>query len=278
MVLISLFLFLSVKFFAGIGASQDDCQILSSCSEQGPLVQFPFRLKDQPHSCGYPGFELACVQKKQTMLTMLELPNSVKLMVKKINYKSQEIVVQDPDHCLSRQLLNFNPNASLFRFKLENNFPQKHKEVVQDFTIFNCSSPKEESDYFQPIRCAVGNSVYAVPSSSHLYSLDLFSCHGIYRAYISRMKYLLGKVILRWVGKNLYVKTVRHKASYADWSPKPRNLEQNASQKMVLYSFLILLLFTLQANIYLVQLIPDDIIRLPAFMWWLQANGEFTLC
>ncbi|RVW33835.1 Rust resistance kinase Lr10 [Vitis vinifera] len=75
----------------GIGASQDDCQIPSSCSEQGPLVQFPFRLKDQPHSCGYPGFELACVQKKQTMLTMLELPNSVKLMVKKINYKSQEI-------------------------------------------------------------------------------------------------------------------------------------------------------------------------------------------
>ncbi|KAJ9672703.1 hypothetical protein PVL29_026071 [Vitis rotundifolia] len=50
MVLISLFLFLSVKFFAGIGASQDDCQVPSSCSEQGPLVQFPFRLKDQPHS------------------------------------------------------------------------------------------------------------------------------------------------------------------------------------------------------------------------------------
>ncbi|KAL6321160.1 hypothetical protein AAG906_012932 [Vitis piasezkii] len=167
-----------VKNNTGIGVSQVGCQVRSRCSEQGPLIRFPFWLKDQPHSCGYPGFELACVQKKQTMLTMLELPNSVKLMVKKINYKSQEIVVQDPDNCLSRQLLNLNPKASLFSFKLENNFPQKD----QDFTIFNCSSPKEESDYFHPIRCAVGN--YAVPSSSHLHSLDLFSCHGIYRAYL----------------------------------------------------------------------------------------------
>ncbi|WKA07611.1 hypothetical protein VitviT2T_025411 [Vitis vinifera] len=81
MVLISLFLFFSVTIFAKIGVSQVGCQVRSRCSEQGPLIRFPFWLKDQPHSCGYPSFELACVEKKQTVLTMLELPNSVKLLV-----------------------------------------------------------------------------------------------------------------------------------------------------------------------------------------------------
>lgn len=265
MVLISLFLFLSVKIFAGIGASQDDCQVPSSCSEQGPLVQFPFRLKDQPHSCGYPGFELACVQKKQTMLTMLELPNSVKLMVKKINYKSQEIVVQDPDHCLSRQLLNFNPNASLFRFKLENNFPQKHKEVVQDFTIFNCSSPKEESDYFQPIRCAVGNSVYAVPSSSHLCSLDLFSCHGIYRAYLP-YEILVGESDFTMTWKKSICENCEAQGKLCRLRPETKRLGTECISENGIIFIPYLASFHSSSKHILGAVNPRHIIRLPAFL------------
>ena len=88
MVLISLFLFFSVTIFAKIGVSQVGFQVRSRCSEQGPLIRFPFWLKDQPHSYGYPSFELACVEKKQTVLTRLELPNSVKLLVMKFLYQS----------------------------------------------------------------------------------------------------------------------------------------------------------------------------------------------
>ena len=96
-----LFLFLFMRWFVEIGASQDECKV-SRCSDHGPVMRFPFQLKDQPYRCGYPGFEISCIEKK---LTILELP-SVSLSVKKINYNSQEIIVHEPDFCLQRQLQN----------------------------------------------------------------------------------------------------------------------------------------------------------------------------
>ncbi|RVW84656.1 hypothetical protein CK203_044615 [Vitis vinifera] len=55
---------------------QGECMVLSNCNEEGPLIRFPFKLKDQPDHCGYPGFVLSCTEKKQTLL---DLPCSVKL-------------------------------------------------------------------------------------------------------------------------------------------------------------------------------------------------------
>ncbi|RVW87547.1 Rust resistance kinase Lr10 [Vitis vinifera] len=52
---------------------RDECMASNRCGDQGPLIQFPFRLKDQPCHCGYPGFELSCTENNQTML---ELPVS----------------------------------------------------------------------------------------------------------------------------------------------------------------------------------------------------------
>ena len=67
---------------------QGECMVLSNCNEEGPLIRFPFKLKDQPDHCGYPGFVLSCTEKKQTLL---DLPCSVKLLVKKMNYTTQAI-------------------------------------------------------------------------------------------------------------------------------------------------------------------------------------------
>ncbi|WKA06481.1 hypothetical protein VitviT2T_024378 [Vitis vinifera] len=78
---------------------------ISFCS----FIRFPFQLKDQPYRCGYPGFEISCIEKK---LTILELP-SVSLSVKKINYNSQEIIVHEPDFCLQKQLQNLTVCISL---------------------------------------------------------------------------------------------------------------------------------------------------------------------
>ncbi|XP_034710490.1 rust resistance kinase Lr10-like [Vitis riparia] len=155
-----------------IGASQDECKI-SRCSNHGPVIRFPFRLKDQPYHCGYPGFEISCIENKQTIL---ELPYSVSLSVKKINYNSQEIIVHDPDFCLQRQLQNLTLSASPFRFKLT------PFNDLSDYTLFNCSSNKSDYSYFLSIPCTIllSNPVYAVRSDNYLGSLDLSSCHKIY--------------------------------------------------------------------------------------------------
>ncbi|XP_059589835.1 rust resistance kinase Lr10-like [Vitis vinifera] len=165
-----LFLFLFLTLFVEMRGGRDECMTSNGCGDQGPLIRFPFRLKHQPHHCGYPGFELSCTENNQTML---DLPVSVKLLVKKIVYKSREIIVQDPDNCIARQLRNLNLAASPFHFKFE-----------RDFILFNCSSDKTESSRFQSIPCLSipGNPVYAVYSSSYVQYTDLSSCRRLYNA------------------------------------------------------------------------------------------------
>ena len=161
-----------MRWFVEIGASQDECKV-SRCSDHGLVIRFPFQLKDQPYRCGYPGFEISCIEKKQIIL---QLP-SVSLSVKKINYNSQEIIVHDPDFCLQRQLQNLTLSASPFHFKLT------ISNYLVDYTFFNCSSNKtDNSNYFLSIPCIVllSNPDYAVGSYHNLERLDLSSCHKIY--------------------------------------------------------------------------------------------------
>ncbi|KAL6321140.1 hypothetical protein AAG906_012912 [Vitis piasezkii] len=174
-IILSLFSLLPVTILAENVVSQDECMVLSNCSEQGPLIRFPFRLKDQPDHCGYPGFELSCTEKKQTLL---DLPYSVKLLVKKINYTAQEIGVQDPDDCLPRQLQNLDLAASPFQFKLENS-----RDYFGDFTFVNCSVNKSANQCnLRSIPClsVPGNLVYAILSNADLGDFDLSSCRKIY--------------------------------------------------------------------------------------------------
>ena len=89
--------------------------MVSRCSDQGPAIRFPFRLQDQPENCGYPGFELSCTEKNQTII---DLPSSVKLSVKKINYRSREIVVEGQNDSLHIQLRNLRPCLVRENFQL----------------------------------------------------------------------------------------------------------------------------------------------------------------
>ena len=126
---ISLFLFLFMRWFVEIGKIQDECKV-SRCSNHGPVIRFSFRLKDQTYHCVYPKFEISCIERKQTIL---ELPYSVSLSLKKINYNSQEIIVHGLDFCLQRQLQNLTLSASPFQFKLASS------NYLVDYTFFNCS-------------------------------------------------------------------------------------------------------------------------------------------
>ncbi|KAL6321654.1 hypothetical protein AAG906_025486 [Vitis piasezkii] len=100
-----------ISSFAETGVSQDECMVSQSCSLQGPPIHFPFRLKGHqyPDHCGCSLFELSCTERNQTIL---ELPDSVNLLVKEINYRSKEILVQDPDNCFPRQFRNLNLTSS----------------------------------------------------------------------------------------------------------------------------------------------------------------------
>ncbi|KAL6320599.1 hypothetical protein AAG906_008599 [Vitis piasezkii] len=138
-----------------------------------PTSNLPFRLKSQPHHCGYPGFVLSCTENNQIML---ELPDSVKLLVKNIIYKSREIIVQNPDNCLERQLRNLSLASSPFQFKFEG-----------DVTFFNCSSLKTAESFaahFIPCLSIPGNPVYAVDSFYPLQNMDLSSCRRLYNASV----------------------------------------------------------------------------------------------
>ncbi|KAJ4822620.1 hypothetical protein Tsubulata_020951 [Turnera subulata] len=129
-----IFWFLMATSVAEIGpttiTTQEECKE-TRCKPHGPAIRFPFRLRgSQPNHCGYPGFDLSCSQSKQTIL---ELPNSVNLSVKHINYEGQQIHVYDSDGCLARKLPNLNLSATGFKFSVE-------EYSLNNWTVFNCSS------------------------------------------------------------------------------------------------------------------------------------------
>ncbi|XP_009800115.1 RING-H2 finger protein ATL20-like [Nicotiana sylvestris] len=98
------------------------------CSEmgRGPEIRFPFRLKNrQSDRCGYPGFDLSCNERGQTILT---LPSG-DFLVTDIDYTTQSIILNDPDFCLVKRLINFNITNSPFRAAHQRNY-----------TIVRCTS------------------------------------------------------------------------------------------------------------------------------------------
>ncbi|CAK9166683.1 unnamed protein product [Ilex paraguariensis] len=80
-------------------AQEDEGRVFNfRCRHNGPSIRFPFWVKGfHLDRYRYPGFELSCDKNKQTVLDLLF---SVKLFVKKIDYKSQVIRLYDPDGCV----------------------------------------------------------------------------------------------------------------------------------------------------------------------------------
>lgn len=102
--------------------SATNCSI-SAC---GSLkIRFPFRLNENPLSCGYPGFSLTC--KTPHNNTILTLPGSGGFLVREINYLTQSMLVYDPVKCLQKRLIRFNLSDSPFMANLSTNY-----------TLFSC--------------------------------------------------------------------------------------------------------------------------------------------
>ena len=180
--LVILFHFFLVLSAAAVGLGpaapdQDDCQP-KSCKHGGPIVRYPFRLKGrQTDHCGSNGFDLSCNNKNQTVL---ELPKSVKLLVKRIDYVHQKIQVYDEDGCVQNQLPNLKLSASPFMLSLAS--PDDYYyygSTLHDFTLFNCSvEDQSDYDYSYSIRCLSNKSAgfYVQYTDSDSGSSNLLNC------------------------------------------------------------------------------------------------------
>ncbi|KAL2339632.1 hypothetical protein Fmac_007572 [Flemingia macrophylla] len=144
----------------------------SVCQLKEPLIRFPFHIEGN-HGCGYPGFEASCSDDNQTLLN---LPNTGRLKIQRINYAEQQLWVNDPNQCLPKRLLSLNLSASPYA-----------AVYSQRFTFFNCSS---NLDYLKSRYRAIGclsrassYAVFATPSASvvvHLSSVcDLVSAVNV---------------------------------------------------------------------------------------------------
>ncbi|XP_050221751.1 rust resistance kinase Lr10-like [Mercurialis annua] len=154
-----------------IAAEETECPE-TSCGKDGPIIRFPFRLKDrQPSYCGYPGFDLSCSDDKQTVI---ELPISVKMYVKDIDYGSQMISVSNPNTCQPRNLKNLDLYASSFHFYIN---PRT------SYSFFNCTSRIVDlgSDGYEiPCLANPEYQVYVVYSSSGIGFMPFSSCSKIF--------------------------------------------------------------------------------------------------
>ncbi|KAF5451055.1 hypothetical protein F2P56_031354 [Juglans regia] len=171
------YFFLFVLFILHpVRGQNEDCADSFQCGGHGPAIRFPFRLKDHhPDHCSFPGFNLSC---SDTHDTVLELPISVKVFVKKIDYKSQEIQVYHPDRCLPREIRRFNLSSSPFEFKGVDHF-------LYDYAFFNCSHNKgEEQSHQHVISClndpTYSHQVYALRTDVNVNKLPTLPCRKMY--------------------------------------------------------------------------------------------------
>ncbi|KAL4333611.1 hypothetical protein GQ457_07G018980 [Hibiscus cannabinus] len=173
---IILFHFFLISSVAAVGLGPaspypDGCQP-TSCKRGGPSVRFPFRLKGrQPDGCGYSGFNLTCNNSNHTVL---ELPQSVKLLVKHIDYKNQRIRVYAGDGCVQNQLQNLKLSSSPFNLSSDYDY----YAAPQNFTLFECLDGGQSAvDDYDTIPCLSTNPGFHVKYTDSDYaSTDLLHC------------------------------------------------------------------------------------------------------
>ncbi|XP_057434596.1 rust resistance kinase Lr10-like isoform X2 [Lotus japonicus] len=116
-------------------------------------------------------FHVSCSHNKK-FLELPAVPVPLKLLISKIDYKSQHIVAHDPDNCLPRILLTLN-FQSIFPFRLFDN--EYFTANPTNITFFDCSSTGQR--YLRISRQDMFSCpIYAIASDESFVSFDLASC------------------------------------------------------------------------------------------------------
>ncbi|KAL3645665.1 hypothetical protein CASFOL_010845 [Castilleja foliolosa] len=179
----------SYLFILALGRVETDKCKPTRCSKHGPTIKFPFRDKHlHPEYCGYPGFDVFCNEKKETVLV---LPVSVQVVVEYIDYVHQQVQLHDPEQCLVNKLPHLNLSTSQFHFL--------KKYYLHNFTLFNCSGSKRYIRY--PIPCLDGSRYhsYAVDSEEDMNYDPLTSCTKIHEIpNVPRRVFMKNALHLEW--------------------------------------------------------------------------------
>ncbi|KAH9719165.1 RING-type domain-containing protein [Citrus sinensis] len=158
-----------LSFIHGGGSTAITCPI--KCRINGPEVQFPFRLINQPERCGYPGYDLSC---NNMTRTVIQLPNSGEFIVLSIDYLSQTLILNESE-----------PNSCLPGLFLDKSFslagsPFDEQEYPSEFTFLNYLSDDQILTTISGLLRIVDLVVVAVPTY-YLYNMStkLSSCSEI---------------------------------------------------------------------------------------------------
>ncbi|CAH2034121.1 unnamed protein product [Thlaspi arvense] len=144
-------LFLSLFIFRPLHASNPKkcsssyLESFYTCGRFGVSICFPF--------CGHAGFNVHCTDLNKTAI---ELPMSGTFLVQEINYRKQQISLNDPEGCLAKRLLTFNTSGSPFspRFSVY-------------YTFLTCPNEVVKLSWYPSIRC-LSNSTYSFFATSNL--------------------------------------------------------------------------------------------------------------
>lgn len=167
---------LSTNYYTNLVSANTECMKTRCNHKDAPTIQYPFRLQNtQPQNCGKTGFDLSCNKNHQTIL---KFPTSINFIVNKIDYKSQNIHVTDPNKCLPKLLSKLNVSSTPFHFVDSSNLNSNF-----NFTLFNCSSMNTAlQSYYPSIEClsSHGYQVYALDSKLQIKDVTLTYCTKLY--------------------------------------------------------------------------------------------------
>ncbi|KAF3448703.1 hypothetical protein FNV43_RR09416 [Rhamnella rubrinervis] len=122
---LTLFAFFNIEIASGSAKTCPE----TYCPSNALTVKFPFRLPEYQRDacCGYPGFDLSCNNRNETIVS---LPSG-DFAVRSIIYERQKLWIDDPEtYCLPKRLLKKNFSVSGTNFMVEN---------LTLFTFLNCS-------------------------------------------------------------------------------------------------------------------------------------------
>ena len=104
MALSKLFLFLFpfpfpffLLFFLQLSTNGENCPLVF-CGDV--MVDFPFRLRDQPECCGNPNFNLSCINQAQTIITF---SFTGEFSVEIIGYSTTNLLISDQGNCIPKR-------------------------------------------------------------------------------------------------------------------------------------------------------------------------------
>ncbi|WKA07536.1 hypothetical protein VitviT2T_025350 [Vitis vinifera] len=158
----------------------------SSCGDMRN-ISYPFRLQDDPPSCGYPEYQLIC-ENNRTMINL----HGGKYLVTQINYHNYTIRVVDPgrkkDNCLISSPLHSigayytdyeSPYYLPYEWKAGVYSPSVSAPTFYTIVLMNCEQSIRDDNYIHIIPCNTRGSSSSSPTYTYAVVGDYVSVGDI---------------------------------------------------------------------------------------------------